>query len=100
MKKPKKTKISWLLKKGGDRTIIVGFLRDQSQGCFIIGGPTGSHYTGHGESWESKWKNYMREGYIDADSAKRNRILSSNWNPPMIKKKDQVIINKIFKGIL
>lgn len=100
MKKPKEARILWLVDKSDNRTIVVGFLRDHSDGCFIIGGPTGSHYTGHGERWESKWENYISEGYIDADSAKKNKILSFDWNPPRIKKKDKIIIDKILKGIL
>jgi len=94
--KPEKAKILWLVKKNDPKTVL-GFLRDQFEGCFIIGGPTGSHYTGHGERWESKWEQYLRGGYIYADSAKRTQSLPANWHPPKIATKDQIIINKIIK---
>ena len=95
MKKPRKAKILWLVKKAGKRTTIIGFLRDRSERCLIVGGPTGSHYAGHGESWEEKWKEYAREGYVDIYSAIKKKILSSDWRPPKISKNDQVIIDMI-----
>ena len=97
MEKPTKAKILWLLKKNGNKNIIVGFLRDQRDGCFIIGGPTGSHYTAHTESWELKWKEFMQNGYIDINSAIKNKLLSSDWQPPKIREKDKTIIKMILQ---
>lgn len=95
MKKPEKAKIFWLVKIKQNQKIVLGLLRDKYDGCFIIGGPTGSHYTGHGESWKSKWKEYLNKGYIDVDLAKKNQLLPLNWFPPKITQKDQSIINII-----
>jgi hypothetical protein len=97
MNKPKKEKILWLVKKNGNQMKIIGFLRDHDDSCFIIGGPTGSHYTGHGESWQSKWKEYMDDGYIDINSAVKNKILSSDWHSPKISKNDRVVVDMILQ---
>ena len=94
MKKPEKGKILWLVKKNDPKTVL-GFLKDRLGGCFIIGGPTGSHYTGHGEGWESKLEQYFREGYTDADLAKRSQFLPANWRPPEIATKDRIIIREL-----
>lgn len=94
MNKPTRSKIFWLVRED-NRRMVIGLLRDRHNGCLIIGGPAGSHYTGHGESWESKGKEYLQEGYIDVDLAKKNDILASSWHPPKIGKKDQIIISSI-----
>lgn len=95
MKTPEKAKILWLVKINQDQETVLGFLRDKFNGCFIIGGSTGSHYTGHGESWKTKWEEYIKEGYIDIDAAIKDKLLASNWLPPKISEKDQVIVNII-----
>ena len=100
MKLPKKEKILWLVKKDGNHTNVIGFLRDQGDGCLIIGGPTGSHYTGHYESWRSKWEVYMRDGYIDVDAAIKSKIIPSDWHTPKISSKDQVIIDMILQKLV
>lgn len=100
MEKPTKTKILWLVKKKGNQNIIVGFLRDRSDGCFMIGGPTGSYYTGHAESWKLKWEEFIQDGYIDVNSAIKNKLLSSDWQPPKISERDKLIIKMILQGNL
>ena len=57
--------IHWMLKRADGRDVWLGFVRCQrSSGAYIIGGPTGSHMTGRGESWRTKLKALKKEGYL------------------------------------
>lgn len=96
--KPKKLEILWFIKENNPKKAL-GLLRSQGNGCFIIGGPTGSHLTGHGESWESKWKEYLAKGYIDIGTAKKKGLISLSWAHPKINKEDKYIINIILEKI-
>lgn len=97
MKIPKKNEIIWLVNKH-EKKITLGFLRDQRGGCLIINGPTGSHYSGHAESWKEKYNYYLREGFIEVEYAKRKKILSHDWKPQRIKPKDMELIKMILEN--
>lgn len=44
-------KIVWFIKLCENDTIhCLGFITSNTGGAYIVGGPTGSHFTGHGES--------------------------------------------------
>lgn len=100
MKKPIISEISWLFKKERGKLIVVGFLRDHKDDCFIIGGATGSHYSGHAETWQDKWNKYIEQGYITQDVAIKNGIIKDAWRPPSIKQEDKNTISRIQNNIL
>ena len=90
-----------LANKKKNRSInILGFLRDHNEGVFIIGGETGSHYSGHGESWQKKWDEYLKQNYISKDLAIEKEIINNTWKPPAINKDDKEIIQKIENNLL
>jgi hypothetical protein len=95
MIKPEKLKAYWMHKKVGSKDSLLGLFRDGEAGCFILGGPTGSHYTGHGESWESKWKQLLKDGYIEVATAIAEGKLPKDWQPPKISRRDQELIDVI-----
>lgn len=100
MIKPAINEILWLAKEEAKDTIVLGFLRDHQEGAFIIGGNTGSYYTGHNEGWEDIWNEYIEAGYIPVDLAKQKGILDKNWIPPSISREDQELVDKIRKNLL
>ena len=93
MNLPKINKLIWLVRKKNNLIEHLGFFRDSSGGFFIIGGPTGSYCSGHGEEWENKWKEIVKLGYLTTDIAIRNKILSEKWRPPRLSKKDKELID-------
>ena len=95
MQTPKINEILWLVKNKNGLISVVGFLRDHHDGVFIIEGETGSHYSGHGETWKNKWDKYITENYIPRNLALEKGLISNDWKPPLINKEDQKIINKI-----
>jgi len=101
MKKPTVGKIAWLFKKNNGGYNALGFLRmrGEREGCFIIGGPTGSHCTGHGEEWEGKLSEYVEQGYIDKENAIKENLISLDWSPPRISKGDQETIDGLMRDI-
>jgi len=50
----------------------------------IFGGKTGSHRTGHSESYWDKLKEIIELGYVPVDVAKDLGLLTSDWKPPPI----------------
>lgn len=97
---PRINEISWLIKNGDDSINVVGFLRDHKDGVFIIGGETGSHYSGHSETWKEKWDEYINQNYMPVSSAIEQGVLNDGWTPPEINKDDQEIVDKINNKIL
>jgi hypothetical protein len=62
--------------------VALGFVRERSGGARILGGRTGSHHTGHGESWWDKFVEIISLGYIPLDVARQRGIIGSDWLPP------------------
>lgn len=75
-------------------------MRDHKDGVFIIGGETGSHYSGHSETWKEKWDEYINQNYMPVSSAIEQGVLNDCWTPPEINKDDQEIVDKINNKIL
>ena len=97
MNNPRRGKIIWLVKKEQRRLDVFGYIRamKESLGCLIIGGPTGTHCSGHGESWTVKWNKLLSQGYIKETEAKIKIIISKNWKPPKLKQEEKELI-KVF----
>ncbi len=64
----------------------------------MIGGKTGSHYTGHGESWWAKLTEIAALGYIPVELASRQRLIPSDWSPPTLDDKDSLLVRRIQGG--
>lgn len=96
---PKVKEVCWLVKRKNKSLSVLGFLRDDSGGFFILGGDTGSHYSGHGENWQKKWDSYIGQDYLPKDLAVQKGIIKENWKPPSINKNDQEIITTIMNNL-
>jgi hypothetical protein len=64
--------------------VTLVFVRLPSGGAQVCGGPTGSHGTGHGESWWEKLHELVGLGYIPIDVARERGIISAEWKPPVL----------------
>ncbi len=80
--------------------VPLGFIRQRNNGAFIIGGKTGSHCTGHLESYWDKLKEVISLSYIPVDIGKELRLVQESWKPPAITPDDQEFIDRIQKGEL
>lgn len=94
MNLPKAGKLNWLIRERRKGHEAIGFIIDKDNfGCLVIRSPRGSHLTGHGETWQSKWKELLAEGYMPEKEAKKKKIIPSNWKPPKLKKDDKEMID-------
>lgn len=73
----------------------LGFIRDNRGGAFIVGGATGSHYTGHTESWWDKLCAIGRLGYIPVELAIKRELVSTDWSAPEISEEDAFLLQRI-----
>ena len=64
--------------------IPLGFIRLTKGGAVVIGGKTGSHLTGHGESYWKKLKEIIALGYVPVEIATELGLLPATWSPPEI----------------
>lgn len=48
----------------------------------VTGGKSGSHITGHGETYWSKVAEAIRLGFVPVDVAKDLEYIQSDWSPP------------------
>ena len=60
----------------------LSFVRLPSGGAEVCGGRTGSHRTGHGESWWDKLREIIGLGYIPVNIARERGIIFDQWQPP------------------
>ena len=76
----------------------LGFIRAKGRGTLLIGGLTGSHYTGHKDTWWDKFQLLVADGYIPLEVAQARGLLSRDWEPPALDNTDQVIVMRIQRG--
>jgi hypothetical protein len=101
MQNPEIGKPMWFIKQGtNDSSQCLAFVRTNKGGAFIVGGPTGSHFTGHGESWQKKLKEINGKGFMTVAEAQKNGLIEIRWTPPNILFGDQELIDKIVAGII
>ncbi len=48
----------------------------------VVGGKTGSHRTGHGETYWDKIVEVIGQGYVPVAIAKDLRMIDAEWQPP------------------
>ena len=71
----------WLVHVGYEPPLPLQFERT-GLGAAITGGKTGSHRTGHGETYWGKFVEVIKLGYIPVEVAKEIGVLGSGWSPP------------------
>ena len=86
-------KVYWFVEPESPLTPL-GFIRD-GRGAFVIGGKTGSHLTGHAETWWDKLLLIGSLGYIPVELAIKRGVISEDWTPPQPSDQDAVTLNRI-----
>jgi len=84
-------KFIWFVHLNYQPPLPLCYRRLESKNAEVIGGKTGSHITGHSESYWDKLKELIRIGYIPVDIAKDLGLLNSDWTPPKIDEIDDQI---------
>ena len=74
----------------------LGFIRD-GRGAFVIGGKTGSHLTGHAETWWDKLLLIGSLGYLPVELAMKRGVIPDSWTPPQPSEQDAKTLNRIQK---
>jgi hypothetical protein len=64
-----------------------GLIRMRNGGALIIGGKTGTHLTGHGESYWAKIKELISHGYVPVEIAMELQLVPADWQQPEIQSK-------------
>ena len=76
----------------------LGFIRNNRGGALLIAGLTGSHCTGHKDTWWDKFQLLIADGYIPLEIAQARGLISPAWLPPALDNTDHVIVMRIRQG--
>lgn len=87
----------WFVHLGYDPPLPLRFQRTVNLGAEVIGGKTGFHETGHGETYWDKLIEVIKLGYIPVSVAKETGQLDSKWTEPDISKLDESIAKGDYK---
>ena len=94
MMNPEIGKLYWFVHLDSTPPVPLGFVRGARDNAFIIGGKTGSHGTGHGESYWQKLKEVIAMGYTPVDVARNLGFLPDEWTPPELSRTDREHVEK------
>jgi hypothetical protein len=89
-------KLYWLIK-ASKISIVMGLIYNPKHGVLIIGGPTGTHITGHSEKPKEKILKLLNQGYIIESVAKKEKTIKDVLIKPKIDKEDLKLI-ELFKS--
>lgn len=89
---PEIGKLYWFVHLQSSPPVTLGFIREKRGGAIIIGGKTGSHLTGHDETYWKKLKEVIAMGYTPVDVARDLRMLPEGWSPPELTPRDKELI--------
>ena len=81
----------WFVHPGFEPPLPLKIERTAGLGARIIGGKTGSHLTGHGETYWDKLVEVIKLGFVPVDVAKELGCLSDDWTPPDTERLDYTI---------
>lgn len=91
-------KLQWFIDPDSRPLIALGFVRTNKDGALIIGGKTGTHFTGHGESYWKKFAEIIALGYTPVEVAQDLKMLPMNWLPPQLSPSERDFILDIERG--
>lgn len=72
----------WFVHLGFKPPLPLKLEKDQALGAIVVGGKTGSHRTGHGETYWDKFVEIIKMGYVPVDVAQELQKLPFDWLPP------------------
>jgi hypothetical protein len=90
--------IYWFVHSSTVPPTSLGYIRDNRNGAFVVGGKTGSHYTGHRDTWWDKFREVVSLGYVPVELALAQHLVSPDWTPPPFGDKDALIVHRIQAG--
>lgn len=76
----------------------LGFVRAKGRRALLIRGLTGSHMTGHADTWRDKFRLLISDGYIPIEVAQAQGLVSASWKPPQLDDTDEAIVGRIQCG--
>lgn len=86
----------WLVHPSYSPPMPVLLRRSGVAGAEVFGGKTGSHRTGHGESYWDKFKELIALGYVPVDVAKELGVISQHWEPPPVDTLEKSVASKAY----
>ena len=89
------SRVFWFVDPSTTPPTPLRFVRDPDGGALAIGGPTGSHLTGHAELWWDKLTLIASQGYIPAELAIKKRLIPDSWSAPAFSEADKRILSHI-----
>jgi len=89
--------IIWFVHLGYDPPLPLRFKRTSNLGACVTGGKTGSHKTGHGETYWDKLVEIIRLGYLPDSVAKETGQIDNNWTEPDASRLDETITRGEYK---
>jgi hypothetical protein len=81
----------WFVHLGFQPPLPLKIERNNGLGANVIGSKTGSHLTGHGETYWDIIVEVIKLGYIPVDVAREIKQLQEDWVPPEIGTLDKKI---------
>ena len=91
-------RLCWFIDRSSPSSAPLAFIRDHRGGAYVVGGPTGSHYTGHAESWWDKLSLIASSGYIPVELAMQKKIIPPDWAAPSMADKEAQLVERIRSG--
>ena len=83
----------WFVHFGFQPPLPLKIERIDKLGAKVIGGKTGSHRTGHGETYWNKIVEVIKLGFVPVDVAQDIGQLPNDWSPP-----DPATLDEKIKG--
>lgn len=87
----------WFVHLGYDPPLPLRFRRTVNLGAEVIGGKTGTHVTGHGETYWDKLVEVIKLGYVPVSVAQETRQMDASWMEPDASNLDEAITRGDYK---
>lgn len=72
----------WFVHLRYDPPLPLKITREDGRSARVVGGKSGSHRTGHGETYWDKIVEIIGQGYVPVPVAKDLRMIDTAWQPP------------------
>src|SRR5258706_12796720 len=91
-KDPEPGIVYWFVHPSAVPPVPLGFIRTNGRGALLIGGLTGSHMTGHKDTWKDKDQLLISDGYVPIQAAQAQGLISMGWKPPVPNDTDVAVV--------
>jgi hypothetical protein len=87
----------WFIHPNYDPPLPLRIQRVGELGALVTGGISGTHRTGHGQTYWDKLVEVIKLGYVPVPVAKELRLISSDWSPSVGDELDKQIASVDYK---